>query len=60
LLTRAGLAPRLAIVAMLILATRALVGCSRTRFTARQLGFREIGFGALTVLSVVVGNLLEP
>jgi hypothetical protein len=58
-LTRAGLAPRLVFVGIMILASRALIGFWKFRLTPRQLGFSEIGFGALTVLSVVAGNSLE-
>jgi hypothetical protein len=56
-LMRAGLAPRLAFAAMMILAFRAAVGFRKLRVTPKQLGFSEIGFGALTVLAVVCGNL---
>jgi hypothetical protein len=37
---------------------RAVVGFSKVRVTPKQLGFSEIGFGALTVLAVVFGKLL--
>jgi uncharacterized membrane protein YgdD (TMEM256/DUF423 family) len=57
-LMRAGLAPRLALAAMMILTFRAVVGFSKFRVTPKQLGFSEIGFGALTVLAVVCGKLL--
>jgi hypothetical protein len=53
----AGLAPRLALVAMMILALRAGLGFWRLRITPKQLGFSEIGFGALTLLAVVFGQL---
>jgi hypothetical protein len=53
-----GLAPRLALVAMVILALRAMAGFRNFRLTPRQLGFSEIGFGAITVMAVVSGNLL--
>jgi hypothetical protein len=56
-LTRAGFAPRLALAAMMILALRAVIGFWKFRLTPKQLGFSEIGFGALTVLAVVCGNL---
>jgi hypothetical protein len=58
-LTRAGLAPRLAFAAMMIMAFRAVFGFWKLRLTPKQLGFSEIGFGALTVLAVVFGSLLE-
>jgi hypothetical protein len=57
LLVRAGLTPRLVLAAMLILALRALVGFRKLKVTPKQLGFSEVGFGALVVLSVVFGNL---
>jgi hypothetical protein len=56
-LTRAGLAPRLAFAAMMILAVRAVVGFRKLRVTPKQLGFSEIGFGLITVLAVLFGNL---
>jgi hypothetical protein len=57
LLMRAHLAPRLVLGAMMILAVRAIVGFWKLRVTPKQLGFSEIGFGALTVLAVVFGSL---
>ena len=56
-LARAGRAPRLVFAAMMILALRAVVGHWKFRLTPKQLGFSEIGFGALVVLAVVCGNL---
>ncbi|HEX3084990.1 MAG TPA: YwiC-like family protein [Pyrinomonadaceae bacterium] len=56
-LMRANLAPRLALVAMMILAGRAVIVFWKLRLTPRQLGFSEIGFGALAVMAVVCGNL---
>ena len=58
-LVRGDLAPRLAIVAMLVLTLRALVVFAlarRYRLTAMQLGFSEIAFGALTVFAVTFGS----
>ncbi|HYW69750.1 MAG TPA: YwiC-like family protein [Pyrinomonadaceae bacterium] len=55
LLARSGLAPRLAVAAMLILAVRAEIGFRSLQLTPKQLGFSEIGFGGLTVLAVVLG-----
>lgn len=58
LLFRGGLAPRLAIAAMLVLTLRALiavVSARRSRLTAMQLGFSEIAFGALTVFAIALG-----
>ena len=53
-----GVAPRLALVAMMILALRAVAGLRNSGVTPRQLGLGEIAFGAITVLAVVCGNLL--
>ncbi|HXI24510.1 MAG TPA: YwiC-like family protein [Pyrinomonadaceae bacterium] len=58
LLFRGGLAPRLAIGAMLVLTLRALIAFAsarRSRLTAMQLGFSEIAFGALTILASALG-----
>lgn len=50
--------PFLSVVAMTILLLRALLGFSGFdgRVTAKKLGLRELGFGALTVLAVVTGH----
>jgi hypothetical protein len=56
-LMRAGLSPKLAFVAMIILAFRAMAGFWKLGVTPKQLGFSEIGFGALVVMAVVCGNL---
>ena len=59
LLVRGGLAPRLAIAAMLVLSLRALIAFAlacRYQLTAMQLGFSEIAFGALTVFAITFGN----
>jgi len=52
-----GLSPALTILAMLMLLWRAVAGLApgRRKLRAMQIGVREIGYGALTVLSVVVG-----
>jgi hypothetical protein len=58
LLVRGGLAPRLAIIAMLVLTLRALIAFASARrwgLTAMQLGFSEIAFGALTVFAIALG-----
>ena len=58
LLFRGGLAPRLAIAAMLVLTVRALIAFAsarRSRLTAMQLGFSEIAFGAITVFAIALG-----
>jgi hypothetical protein len=41
-----------------MLALRAVIASRKLHLTPKQLGFSEIGFGALTVLAVVFGNLL--
>jgi len=43
---------------MIILTVRAVAGFRNSGITPTQLGFSEIGFGAITVLAVVFGNLL--
>lgn len=58
-LARAGFVPRLAVAAMIVLLVRAMLGFRRLRVTAKQLGFSEIAFGAMTVLTVVVGTILS-
>jgi hypothetical protein len=57
-LARAGLAPRLVIAVMFVLLIRAAIGfafAGRYKVKAKQLGFSEIAFGALTVFAVVLG-----
>jgi hypothetical protein len=56
-LVAAQLLPGLVVVAFLILLARAAVGLStlRARARASTIGFIEVGFGALTILSVVIG-----
>jgi hypothetical protein len=53
-----GVAPFLAVAALVILLARAVIGFSKpgNRVTAKKLGLRELGFGAMTVLAVVVGH----
>lgn len=56
-LWRTGLGPRLAVVVMIILLARAVFGFVRfQRATAKQVGFSEIAFGAMTVLALVLGR----
>jgi YwiC-like protein len=55
-LARFGLAPKLAVAAMMVLVIRAVVGFYKLRVTPKQLGFSEIAFGAATVLAVAFGN----
>jgi len=62
LLFRGGLAPQLAIAAMLVLTLRALIAFAsarHSRLTARQLGFSEIAFGALTVFAIALGSAFK-
>lgn len=54
-----SLAPRLALVAMTILAVRAVAGFRSLRLKPKQLGFSEIGFGVITVLAVAFGNFFR-
>lgn len=51
------LAPVAAVVALLILLLRAIVGFSKSdrHVTAKKLGLREVGFGALTIGLVALG-----
>jgi hypothetical protein len=57
-LARAGLVPFLAVAALGILLLRAVIGFSQSaeRVTAKKLGLRELGFGAMTVFAVVLGH----
>ena len=59
-LVAAGVAPILAVVALVILLARALHGLSpwRRRVRVQTIGFLELGFGALTVLLTVAGYAL--
>jgi hypothetical protein len=54
----AKLASALAVVALLILLIRALLGFLRRDQTvnAKQIGIRELGFGAITVIAVALGH----
>ncbi len=60
-LAAAGWAPWLAVVAIAALLARAARGLSSSRRPVRPqvIGFREMGFGALTVLLVAVGHALH-
>jgi hypothetical protein len=54
----AGLAPKLAAVAMLVLLLRAAFGVTeRKPSTAKVIGLREIGFGVFTIFAVAAGDL---
>ena len=55
------LIPFLAVVALLILLARALVGFSSYDHatSAKQIGIRELGFGAMTVVAVALGHYLN-
>jgi len=59
-LARAGVVPFLAVAALVILLLRAVIGFSKsgTRVTAKKLGLRELGYGALTVFAVVLGHVV--
>jgi len=58
-LASAGLAPHLALALMLVLLIRAVVGFARLDFlTPKQLGFSELGFGALTVIATALGIIV--
>jgi hypothetical protein len=50
-------APLSAVVAMVILLLRAILGLSRPPLPARTIGWSEIGFGALTVAIVAIGYI---
>ncbi|HLN98735.1 MAG TPA: YwiC-like family protein, partial [Pyrinomonadaceae bacterium] len=56
-LVLAGIAPVLAILAVVILLLRAAVGFSKSDrgVTAKRLGLRELMFGAVTVFAVILG-----
>jgi hypothetical protein len=61
-LASAALAPRLVIVVMIVLLLRAAMGfvfAGRRKVAAKQLGFSEVAFGALTVFAVVLGRTFE-
>jgi hypothetical protein len=53
-------APLLAVAALLVLLLRAAFGFSETaqRASAKQIGIRELAYGAMTVLAAAVGYLL--
>jgi hypothetical protein len=55
-----GLAPFLAVAALVILLARAVIGFSGAgnRVTPKKLGLRELGFGLMTVGAVVVGHFV--
>jgi hypothetical protein len=59
-LARAGVVPFLAVAALVILLLRAVIGFSESgkRVTAKKLGLRELGFGAMTVFAVVLGHVV--
>ena len=56
----AGAASWLALIALMILLLRAVIGLSTSggRITAKKLGLSELGFGAMTVLAVFLGHVL--
>jgi len=55
------LAPALAVIALLILLARALFGFSSydRATSAKQIGIRELGFGAMTVVAIALGHYLN-
>ena len=57
LLVGTGLLPALVLVAFVVLLGRAALGLSPKRWRVRvnTIGFMEIGFGLLTILTVVFG-----
>ena len=59
-LALAGVVPFLAVAALVILLLRAAIGFSESGkpVTAKKLGLRELGFGAMTVLAVVLGHFV--
>lgn len=52
------LAPALAVIALLILLARAIFGFTRydRATSAKQIGIRELGFGAMTVVAIALGH----
>src|SRR2546423_1107036 len=57
-LARMRLVPVLAVAASLVLLLRAAFGFTERRpITAKRVGFRELGFGAITVFAVAAGYL---
>lgn len=58
-LALAGSAPFLSVIAVVTLLLRALTGFSKSdqHVTAKRLGLREVGFGAITVFAVVLGHV---
>lgn len=59
LLAESGLAPKLAVFALLVLLARAMITLSAVKATAKQLGFSEIAFGVFTAVIVVLGQALR-
>jgi predicted neutral ceramidase superfamily lipid hydrolase len=56
----AGVVPFLAVAALVILLLRAVIGFLKSgkRVTAKKLGLRELGFGAMQVFAVVLGHVV--
>ena len=59
ILASSGFAPRLAVVAMIVLLVRAVITLNALQVTAKQLGFSEIAFGAVTTFMVILGKGLQ-
>jgi hypothetical protein len=58
-LASTGLAPRMAVAAMIVLLVRAAIGFTLSpRFTPKQLGFSEIAFGGFAVIAIAMGTAL--
>lgn len=57
---RSGLIPFLAVGALVILLARAVLGFSKhgKKVTAKELGLRELGFGAMTVFATFIGHVV--
>lgn len=59
-LARSGIVPFLALIALLVLLLRAVLGLSKHSkpLTAKGVGLRELGFGAMTVAAAGLGHAL--
>ncbi len=59
-LARARVVPLLAVAALVVLLLRAVIGFSKSgkAMTAKKLGLRELGFGAVLVFAVVLGHFV--
>jgi hypothetical protein len=59
-LAKSGFIPMLAVAALAILCVRAMLGLLRRNplITPKQIGFQEIGYGAITVYAVALGHAI--